>query len=106
MGGRFVVWTQAAFAKLSTIFGGFDEKSGVKKGYNLPRPTVSISDVQRVLGSAEVKKACRDRVRNTQRFRKATNPFASKKAMNRLNPNKKVQVGQAKVAKKTVAKKA
>lgn len=97
--GRFIVWTKAAFEKLPAIFGGFDEKSASKKGYNLPRPTVTISDVQRVLGSAEVKKACRDRVRSAQRFRKATNPFASKKAMNRLNPNAKVQKGQSKVKK-------
>jgi len=98
--GRFIVWTQAAFEKLPAIFGGINEKSEVKKNYNLPRATVTISDVQRVLNSAEVKKACRDRVKNTQRVRKHTNPFVNKIAMNRLNPNHKVQKGQAKVAKK------
>ena len=97
--GRFIVWTKAAFAKLPGIFGGFDEKSTVKKGYNLPRPTVTISDVQRVLSSVEVKKASRDRKRNTQRFRKATNPFTNAAALNRINPNAKVQKGQAKLKK-------
>lgn len=99
--GRFIVWTKAAFDKLPAIFGGFDEKSASKKGYNLPRPTVTISDVQRVLSSEEVKKACRPRVRSTMRYRKAVNPFSSKVAMNRINPNVKVQKGQSKVKKVT-----
>jgi len=95
--GRFIVWTKAAFQKLPSIFGGINERSDVKSGYNLPRSVITISDVQRVLSSAEVKKVCRDRVKSTQRYRKASNPFVNKTAMNRLNPNMKVRVGQSKV---------
>jgi len=103
--GRFCVWTKAAFEKLPAIFGGANEKSAVKHGYNVPRSVMTVADVQRVLSSAEVKKVCRDRVRSTQRFRKATNPFVNKTAMNRLNPNAKVQKGQAKLGVKKAVKK-
>jgi len=48
---------------------------------------------------------CRDRVRSTQRFRKAANPFVNKTAMNRLNPNAKVQKGQVKLGVKKAVKK-
>ena len=88
--GRFIVWTKAAFAKLPAVFGGFDTKSDVKKNYNLPRPTVTISDVQRVLNSAEVKKACRARKQNLQPLRTHSNPFKNATAMDRLNPHHKV----------------
>merc|ERR1712065_31148 len=102
--GRFIVWTKSAFEQLPKIFGGFDEKSETKKGYTLPRPTVALSDVQRVLASAEVKKACRDRKKNSKHVRRHTNPFRNTTALKRINPHAVVLKGQAKVAKK-VAKK-
>merc|ERR1711991_1219627 len=84
--GRFIVWTKSAFEQLPKIFGGFDEKSETKKGYTLPRPTVALSDVQRVLASAEVKKACRDRKKNSKHVRRHTNPFRNTTALKRSNP--------------------
>eukprot|EP01060_Flectonema_neradi_P030656 TRINITY_DN44_c1_g1_i1.p1 TRINITY_DN44_c1_g1~~TRINITY_DN44_c1_g1_i1.p1 ORF type:complete len:358 (+),score=78.52 TRINITY_DN44_c1_g1_i1:50-1123(+) len=101
--GRFIIWTKAAFEQLPAIFGGADAKSQVKKNYNLPRPTVTVSDVQRIINSDEVKKACRARTVSTQPVRKQSNPFSNKNSMYRLNPNAKVSNGQAKV-KKTVKK--
>eukprot|EP01059_Diplonema_ambulator_P003419 TRINITY_DN130_c0_g1_i1.p1 TRINITY_DN130_c0_g1~~TRINITY_DN130_c0_g1_i1.p1 ORF type:complete len:357 (+),score=125.31 TRINITY_DN130_c0_g1_i1:44-1114(+) len=101
--GRFIVWTKAAFEKLPSIFGGFDTKSETKKNYNLPRPTVTLSDVHRVLNSEEVKKACRARVKNVQKSRKHTNPFTNKTTMDRLNPQAKVVKGNLKNMKKTKA---
>ena len=88
--GRFVVWTKGAFEQLPSIFGGFDEKSATKKNYTLPRPTMAVSDVQRVLNSAEVKKACRDRKKNVQPFRRHTNPFKNGATLARINPHAKV----------------
>eukprot|EP01061_Rhynchopus_euleeides_P010772 TRINITY_DN2034_c0_g3_i1.p1 TRINITY_DN2034_c0_g3~~TRINITY_DN2034_c0_g3_i1.p1 ORF type:complete len:363 (+),score=139.20 TRINITY_DN2034_c0_g3_i1:52-1089(+) len=103
--GRFIVWTKGAFEQLPTIFGGFEEKSASKKNYTLPRPTMTMSDVQRVLNSAEVKKACRDRKKVTQKVRRHTNPFKNATTMSRLNPHAKVLKGQSKVTKKVVSKK-
>lgn len=104
--GRFVVWTKAAFEQLPSIFGGFGEKSATKKNYTLPRPTMAISDVQRVLNSAEVKKACRDRKKNVQPVRRSSNPFTNATSMNRLNPHAKVlkKLKVKKVAKKVSKK--
>ncbi|KAJ9464680.1 60S ribosomal protein L4-2 [Diplonema papillatum] len=99
--GRFIVWTKAAFEKLPSIFGGFDTKSSTKKNYTLPRPTVTLSDVQRVLNSAEVAKACRARITTPQPVRNHTNPFRKSSAMFKLNPHAKVLRGEARLAAKS-----
>lgn len=36
--GRFVIWTQSAFAKLDDIFGNFKQASAQKKGFRYPGP--------------------------------------------------------------------
>eukprot|EP01065_Artemidia_motanka_P009021 TRINITY_DN145_c0_g1_i6.p1 TRINITY_DN145_c0_g1~~TRINITY_DN145_c0_g1_i6.p1 ORF type:complete len:381 (+),score=138.93 TRINITY_DN145_c0_g1_i6:75-1145(+) len=108
--GRFVIWTQAAFEALPKVFGGFDEKSKVKRGYSLPRHTMTVSDVSRILNSAEVQGKCRPKRRSLSRRTVKTNALSNKRAAAKLNPyrvvlatNKKRQgVKKAAKAKKAV----
>jgi len=39
--GRFVIWTESAFAQLDEVFGTFDKPSTLKNGYKLPLSKVS-----------------------------------------------------------------
>lgn len=52
--GRFVIWTQSAFAKLDTLYGTHDQPSTAKKGYKLPRSIMANSDLTRIINSDEI----------------------------------------------------
>lgn len=52
--GRFVIWTQSAFAHLNKLFGTFRYASVIKKGYHLLRPLLTNADLARVINSNEV----------------------------------------------------
>merc|ERR1711896_92715 len=53
--GRFVIFTEAAFAKLDSLYGGKNGKlSEEKKGYRLPRAIMTNSDLPRIINSDEV----------------------------------------------------
>jgi len=97
--GRFVIWTQAAFEALPKIFGGFEEKSAVKKGYTLPRHTMTVADVSRILTSAEVQDKCRAKRKNEFKVYRKTNALKNKRAKLRLNPYAAVTAGVARSAK-------
>eukprot|EP01065_Artemidia_motanka_P009019 TRINITY_DN145_c0_g1_i1.p2 TRINITY_DN145_c0_g1~~TRINITY_DN145_c0_g1_i1.p2 ORF type:complete len:375 (+),score=128.19 TRINITY_DN145_c0_g1_i1:69-1127(+) len=88
--GRFIIWTQAAFQKLPEVFGGFDEKSKVKRGYSLPRHTMTVSDVSRILNSAEVQGKCRPKRRSLSKRTVKTNALSNKRAARKLNPYRAV----------------
>merc|ERR1711916_48579 len=55
--GRFIIWSKGAFEQLDKIFGTFTQESAVKKGFYLPAPTVSNSDITRIIRSEEVRRA-------------------------------------------------
>eukprot|EP01065_Artemidia_motanka_P009022 TRINITY_DN145_c0_g1_i7.p1 TRINITY_DN145_c0_g1~~TRINITY_DN145_c0_g1_i7.p1 ORF type:complete len:379 (+),score=144.79 TRINITY_DN145_c0_g1_i7:89-1138(+) len=93
--GRFVVWTQGAFEKLPEIFGGFGETSKVKRGYTLPQHTMTVSDVSRILNSAEVQAKCRPKRRTCTRRTVKTNALKNKRAARKLNPYKAVAASAA-----------
>lgn len=57
--GRFVIWTESAFKKLDKLFGTWRKKSQEKKGYNLPQPKMSSTDLSRLLKADEIKKVLR-----------------------------------------------
>merc|ERR1711966_510076 len=58
--GRFVIFTEAAFAKLDAIWGGKNgAPSTEKKGYRLPRAMMTNSDLPRVINSDEVQAVVR-----------------------------------------------
>merc|ERR1711937_126264 len=53
--GRFVVFSEGAFAKLDAVYGGKNGKlSEEKKGYRVPRATMTNSDLPRIINSDEV----------------------------------------------------
>lgn len=60
--GRFCIWTEGAFRKLNKIYGTFTKKSELKRDFSLPQPTMSNTDLTRILKSEEVSKAIRPRM--------------------------------------------
>lgn len=46
--GRFVIWTQGAFALLDEVYGTFDKASALKKDYFLPTAKITNPDVTRI----------------------------------------------------------
>lgn len=83
--GRFIIWTQAAFDQLNTIFGTADKPSAVKSGYFLPRPILSNPDVRRVLMADTIQSAVvHKHVRSVKTYR--PNFLTNKRAMARVNP--------------------
>lgn len=84
--GRFVIWTQAAFARLEALYGTVATAAALKKGYTLPRPQMANADLARIINSAEVQKAIRPAIKDRQFARQKKNPLTNKKAMDKLNP--------------------
>ncbi|CAM9484585.1 unnamed protein product [Choristocarpus tenellus] len=86
--GRFVVWTQAAFDKLDSIYGTYTEKSAVKKGFQLPRHQMTNADLSRIINSDEIQTVLRDPKPEAQvrQVAKKVNPLANKAVMLELNP--------------------
>merc|ERR1712224_741803 len=52
--GRFVIWTEGAFKKLSELYGSLKSGAPAKKGYRLPRAAMENADVARIINSDEV----------------------------------------------------
>jgi len=83
--GRFIIWTQAAFEQLNTVFGTADKPSTVKHGYFLPRPIFTNPDVRRVIQSDSVQAVVNKKPQRFVRFKKP-NYLKHVKAMRKLNP--------------------
>lgn len=110
--GRFCIWTEAAFAKLDSIFGTFKVASTLKTGYTLPAAQVSNADMLRVMRSEEVQAALRPAKAGKQvRFSQKKNPLVNRTKMQELNPHyatvvrREMSVGKKTVAAKPDAKK-
>lgn len=84
--GRFIIWTQGAFAKLDAIFGTYTEKSAFKAGYTLPRHMMANADVARVINSDEIQSIVRAPIKLTKRLPRKSNPLRNYAAMLKLNP--------------------
>jgi len=88
--GRFVVFTEAAFAKLDSIWGGKNgAPSTEKKGYRLPRSMMTNSDLPRIINSDEVQAKVRPAKKSecavsTKRLKK--NPLKNLGTRIKLNP--------------------
>lgn len=97
--GRFVIWTQAAFESLDSVY-------DAKSGYALPSNIVSNSDYKSLIASAEIQAVVRPaKEANTKRphvLKK--NPLKNKQVLLRLNPYAKtysdLKLGSVKVEKK------
>jgi large subunit ribosomal protein L4e len=84
--GRLIVWTQAAFNKLNSVFGTVKRVSDTKSGYTLPRNIMSNTDVTRLINSEEVQSVVRAAKTDFQRARLKKNPLKNLGAKVKLNP--------------------
>lgn len=84
--GRFVIWTESAFNRLNALFGTWTKPSKLKKGYNLPQPKMSNTDLSRLLKSEEIRKVLRDPRKQVFRRKRRLNPLSNVRQMIKLNP--------------------
>eukprot|EP00640_Fibrocapsa_japonica_P001487 CAMPEP_0113933548 /NCGR_PEP_ID=MMETSP1339-20121228/600_1 /TAXON_ID=94617 /ORGANISM="Fibrocapsa japonica" /LENGTH=394 /DNA_ID=CAMNT_0000934855 /DNA_START=81 /DNA_END=1265 /DNA_ORIENTATION=+ /assembly_acc=CAM_ASM_000762 len=85
--GRFIVWTQAAFDKLDALYGTYDAKSSMKKGYSLPRHVMANADLSRLINSDEIQSVVRPAEAKSKRtVPRKKNPLKNLGVMARINP--------------------
>ena len=105
--GRFVIWTQGAFALLDEVFGTFDTVSLHKKDYmyvlyisflgiflkkyyalSLPTAKITNPDVTRLINSDEIQSVVRPAGQKVQKrpWTQKKNPLVNKAILFRLNP--------------------
>ena len=86
--GRFVIWTEAAFARLDEVFGTFDVASVQKKDYFLPSAKIANPDVTRLINSTEIQSVVRPANEKVTRrpWTQHKNPLKNKGVLFRLNP--------------------
>jgi len=85
--GRFVIWTDDAFAKLEPLFGaGAGVAAALKTGFHLPRAPVAVADLARLINSSEVQAVIRPAVKDRRFPAQKKNPLRNHAAMVRLNP--------------------
>lgn len=85
--GRFVIWTESAFALLDSIWGS-ESTASAKSGYSLPENIVSNADITRIINSAEIQAVVRPAGEKRQKREHVLkkNPLKNKQVMLRLNP--------------------
>jgi len=89
--GRFVVYTEGAFKKLSEMYGDEGNASELKKGYHLPRAMMSNADVARIINSDEVQSVVTPSKEKPKMYGAKKNALKNKKAMFKLNPAAKTK---------------
>ena len=114
--GRFVIFTQAAFEQLDSVYGTQRAVSEQKTGYTLPRAVMTNADLTRLINSDEVQSVVRVKTAPTLHSRLKKNPLKNLGAMVKLNPyalahrrqelKYQAAVQKNKAAKKAVSKKA
>jgi len=114
--GRFVIFTQAAFEQLDSVYGTQRAASEQKSGYQLPRPLMTNADLTRLINSDEVQSIVRPKTAQSLHSRQKKNPLKNLGALVKLNPyalahrrqelKYQAAVAQNKAAKKAGAKKA
>merc|ERR1719231_322482 len=95
--GRFVIWTQAAFEKLDSIFGTYTAASDVKKTFTLPRTMMTNSDLARIINSDEIQTKVRAARAGFAKPSRKRNPLRNLGSMLKLNPYV-AQVRRAEIA--------
>lgn len=97
--GRLIVWTESAFRHLNDLFGTWNEPSKVKKGYNLPHPIMSNTDLTRLLKAEEIKRVLNAPKKTVFRSVRRLNPLKNVRQMIKLNPYAEVTRRRALLAK-------
>lgn len=85
--GRFIIWTESAFAKLDSVWGS-EAVASSKSGYSLPANILANSDVTRIINSSEIQAVVRPAGQPTQKRTHVLkkNPLKNKQVLLRLNP--------------------
>jgi large subunit ribosomal protein L4e len=100
--GRFVIWTESAFAQLDGIFGTCTEPSSAKlhngNPYRLPQLQMANSDLSRLINSDEVQSKINPPTEGQEAAVLKCNPLKSFVAMSKLNPAAAVQKKRAREA--------
>merc|ERR1712070_291563 len=100
--GRFVVFTEGALAKLDGLYGGKNGKlSEEKKGYRVPRHTMTDSDLPRVINSDEIQSRVKPAQSQAKFRRIKKNPLKNLGTMVKLNPYALVQKRQGRLMAKS-----
>lgn len=86
--GRFVIWTQSAFAALDALYGTYEISSSLKKDYFLPQHIITNPDVTRLINSDEIQSVARagGPKHQLRPFTQKKNPLKNAAIMVRLNP--------------------
>lgn len=84
--GRFIIWTESAFKHLNDLFGTWTEGATLKKGYNLPKPIMSNTDLSRLLKSEEIRKVLAAPKKKVHRRVRRLNPLSNTRQLIKLNP--------------------
>merc|ERR1712166_401306 len=84
--GRFVIWTEGAFKKLSAMYGTLKGNATMKSGYRLPRAMGENADVARIINSDEVQSVLRPKLDKPRKYAIKKNPSKNAQVMARLNP--------------------
>merc|ERR1719413_70607 len=103
--GRFVIWTEGAFKKLSEIYGTYKSGAGLKRGYTLPRAPMENADIARIINSNEVQSVLRAKLEAPKGFEPKRNALKNKAVMKKLNPLEKKAPSKDEVAKQRKATK-
>lgn len=95
--GRFVIWTEGAFALLDEVFGTYEKGSTLKKDYNLPISKITNPDVTRIINSDEIQSVLRaaNPVVNKRPFTQKKNPLKNRAVLFRMNPYAKTAIRSA-----------
>merc|ERR1712189_110603 len=83
--GRFCIWTSGALSKLDALYGTWAKPSELKTNYNLPQPTMSNSDLSKLMLS-EIQKSLRTKEMGSVRTGFKRNPLKNAREMAKLNP--------------------
>merc|ERR1711915_700116 len=84
--GRFCIWTSGALSKLDALYGTWAKPSALKTNYNLSQPTVTNSDLTKLMHSEEIQKSLRAKKQGSVRPGFKRNPLKNADEMARLNP--------------------
>merc|ERR1719272_2590152 len=89
--GRFVIWTEDAFKRLSSLYGDGANASNEKKGYHLPRAMMTNADVARIINSDEIQSVVVPAKEAKKTYGKKRNALKNEKVMLKLNPAAKTK---------------
>jgi len=84
--GRFVLWTSAAFQRLTQNWGTHRRQSVTKSNYTLPRSQMHNSDLTRIINSDEIQSKLRATISSKRTYRRRKNPLTNLGVKVKLNP--------------------